>query len=273
MYVGDLEHPSTSSSGLIAAGGTQPQYQSSIQRTSAVLSTVSQDPTLEKCENLATTYFQKNFLEVEYGVACSVCERLWFKKDVRPAIASFQPILERMGLSVEDTALCNTCCNSVKRSVVPKLAVFNGFRYPSDPGNLPVLNSITRRLISPRIPFMQVRRLRYDTGRYSIVGQVINVPVDVQKMVSTLPRSLSEDESFNVTLKKSIVHKSSAYSGVVKRSEVKAWLDYLQTSPLYLANNICIDWNRFSALESETTEQQEIEELQSATESELLLAR
>lgn len=73
VYVGDLERPSTSLSGSIAAGGTQPQYQSCIQGTSTRSPRVSRDPTLKKCERLTTIYFQKDFREVEYGVACSVC--------------------------------------------------------------------------------------------------------------------------------------------------------------------------------------------------------
>jgi hypothetical protein len=37
-------------------------------------------------------------------------------------------------------------------------------------------------------------------GEFGIVGQVINVPVDVN-MVTTLPRQLDDDYSFNVHLK------------------------------------------------------------------------
>ena len=120
---------------------------------------------------------------------------------------------------------------------------------------------------------MQVRRLRFDTGRYSIVGQIINVPVDVQNMVSTLPRALSEDEAFNVSLKKHIIHKSSAYVGLVKRGEVKAWLDHLQTTQPYIANHISIDWSRFSVQDSGVLEAQEIEEIENESEAELLLAQ
>jgi hypothetical protein len=39
-------------------------------------------------------------------------------------------------------------------------------------------------------------------GGYGIVGQVINVPVDVNNTVTTLPRPLDGDYSFNVHLKK-----------------------------------------------------------------------
>ena len=49
---------------------------------------------------------------------------------------------------------------------------------------------------------MQIRRLRVGLGTYTIVGQIINVPVDVQDMVRSLPRHLDDDYVFNVCLKK-----------------------------------------------------------------------
>ena len=57
-------------------------------------------------------------------------------------------------------------------------------------------------------------------SNYGIVGQVINVPVDVDTMVKSLPRALDDDRAFNVNLKKNIIHKSSYLSGFVKKSTV-----------------------------------------------------
>jgi hypothetical protein len=54
---------------------------------------------------------------------------------------------------------------------------------------------------------MQIRRLRYD-GNYGIIGQVINVPVDVNTMVQQLQRHLDDDQAFNVNIKKNMIHKS-----------------------------------------------------------------
>ena len=51
---------------------------------------------------------------------------------------------------------------------------------------------------------MQIRRLRYD-GSYGIIGQVINVPVDVDTMVQQLPRQLDDDQAFNVNIKKNMI--------------------------------------------------------------------
>ena len=101
----------------------------------------------------------------------------------------------------------------------------NGYSYPEKPP-LPKLDPLTERLISPRIPYMTIRRLRYE-GSYGILGQIINVPVDVASMVQCLPRALDDDYAFNVNLKKHIIHKSSYLSGYVKKSVVEAWLKYL----------------------------------------------
>ncbi|GFW90905.1 helitron_like_N domain-containing protein [Trichonephila clavipes] len=74
----------------------------------------------------------------------------------------------------------------------------------------------------------EIRRLRYD-GSYDFnIGQVINVPVDVDTMMQQLPRQLDDDQTFNVNIKKNMIHKSMYLSGVVKKSVVKASIDKLQ---------------------------------------------
>lgn len=120
----------------------------------------------------------------------------------------------------------------------------NGFRYPPKPPNLPELDVLTERLIVPRLPFLNIRRLRRE-GSYGIVGQIINVPVDVDSIVRCLPRHLDQDQAFNVNLKRNIIHKSSYLSGYVKKSTIEAWLRYLVEQPLYKHYNITIDWSVF----------------------------
>jgi hypothetical protein len=46
-------------------------------------------------------------------------------------------------------------------------------------------------------------------GGYGIVGQVINVLVDVNNMVMALARQLDDDYSFNIHLKRNLIHKST----------------------------------------------------------------
>jgi hypothetical protein len=68
---------------------------------------------------------------------------------------------------------------------------------------------------------MQTRRLRHQMGGYGTVGQVINVPVDVNIMVTTLPGQLDDDFSFNIHLKRNLIHKSTYLQGCIKKATVK----------------------------------------------------
>jgi hypothetical protein len=90
---------------------------------------------------------------------------------------------------------------------------------------------------------MQIRRLLYE-GNYGIVGQVINVPVDVNTMVQQLPWPLDDDYVLNVNIKKNLVHKSSYLSGRVRKSVVKAWLLCLVSQQLHKDYDIRVDWTR-----------------------------
>jgi hypothetical protein len=80
---------------------------------------------------------------------------------------------------------------------------------------------------------MHIRRLRFTHGAKGIVGQVINVPVDVNNMVHELPRQLDDDYAFNVHIKRHQIHKWRYLSGYVKKkSTVKRWLQYFIDRPL-----------------------------------------
>ncbi|UYV66686.1 hypothetical protein LAZ67_4002568 [Cordylochernes scorpioides] len=116
---------------------------------------------------------------------------LWFKNDLKTITALQLKVIsdwyvkENRQLRKEDyTKSCNTCRQSLNK-------------------RLPPLDPIGERLVSPRLPFMQVRRLRHDFS-YGIIGQVINVPVNVQDMVKCLPRHLEEDDVINVNIKRNL---------------------------------------------------------------------
>lgn len=125
---------------------------------------------------------------------------------------------------------------------------------------------------------MQIRRLRRE-GDYSINGQIINVPVDVDTMVRILPRSLDDDYALNVDLKKNILQKTPYLRRFVKKSSVHAWLQSLVNQPLYKLYNIEYDWSAFmnslSAADSDIPLEDAIEFLDAnnAPESELINSR
>jgi hypothetical protein len=57
-------------------------------------------------------------------------------------------------------------------------------------------------------------------GGYGVVGQVISVPVDVNNRVTTLPRQLDNDYSFNVHLKRFNSQRVRTCQDVLKRQQL-----------------------------------------------------
>lgn len=161
--------------------------------------------------SLAEDKFDKLFVSNEFGSACSVCDRLWFASDVRPVLQRHINTLRAYFRDddVERFVACSNCYRHLEMGNMAPMSRWYGFRYPPKPPHLPPLDDISARLISPRLPFMQVRRLQHDTGSKAIVGQIVNVPVDVSEMIRTLPRNLDDDCAINVHIKKKIIHKSS----------------------------------------------------------------
>lgn len=150
--------------------------------------------------------FHKQFIQNEFGYICIICDRLWFKGDLKKLndesiefIRTFFP-----NVDVHSNAVCSTCRISIQKKTIPTMAVYNGFRYPTIPENLRncPLDLVSERLISPRIPFMQIRRLHHVHGQYGIFEQIINVPVEVNTMVNKLPRNINNDHCIYVHIKR-----------------------------------------------------------------------
>jgi hypothetical protein len=105
-------------------------------------------------------------------------------------------------------------------------------------------------------------------GGYGIVGQVNNVPLDVNNMVMTLPRQLDANYSLNIHLKRNLIHKSTYLQGCINNATVKRWLEHLKQTSLYKRYNTEIDVDN---MPEDTYELDEIN--QHASDFECLLAQ
>ena len=101
--------------------------------------------------------------------------------------------------------ICHTCLSTLRESKPPKLSVANGMKWPNKPPELN-LHQLEERLIARFIPFMQIRELPRD-GQYSLKGNVINVPVDIQPTINCLPRPMGENFTVAIQLKKKLSYK------------------------------------------------------------------
>ena len=177
---------------------------------------------------------------------CSSCTQSWFRCSVSVVDRSNYEgsISEKCLVSYvsvdEKEWICNTCHNDMKKGKIPRLSLANGLGFPVKPPEL-YLHNLEERLVALRIPFMQIRELPRG-GQIAIKGQVINVPVDIQPIIATLPRLFSDSGTIAVKLKKKLAYKSSAfYENIRPNKVVKALQWLLSNSDLYKEAGITID--------------------------------
>ena len=119
---------------------------------------------------------------------CSCDHQTWFRKRISMLKNIHIPVQSKRLYCTKFTSVndeewvCHTCFNALRDGKIPKLAVANGMKWPNKPPELHYYQ-IEERLIALRIPFMQIRELPRG-GQYSLKGNVINVPVDIQPTIT-----------------------------------------------------------------------------------------
>ncbi|KAH7950400.1 hypothetical protein HPB49_023634 [Dermacentor silvarum] len=98
---------------------------------------------------------------------------------------------------------------------------------------------------------MSTRRLTHGNRQYGIKGQVVNVPIDVQKTVQCLPRNIHDDAAIDLHIKRKLISKPSYKSVLVKKRNIHAWLKYLEDSAVYKYLNIKVDWSRLAQFDDD----------------------
>ncbi|XP_076081165.1 uncharacterized protein LOC143052085 [Mytilus galloprovincialis] len=130
--------------------------------------------------------------------------------------------------------------------------------FPQRPKELN-LYPLEERLLSLRIPFMQIRQLPRG-GQLSVKGNVVNVPVEVQPTINSLPHTIEKSGTISVKLKKKLEFKKCDFSENVRPFAVICALHYLmRTSDLYKSSGIEIneDWITEIAKINEETHENE----------------
>ncbi|GBP91919.1 hypothetical protein EVAR_103568_1 [Eumeta japonica] len=105
--------------------------------------------------------FKIKFLDNSFGYPCSVCDRLWFRDDLKSPSPEHKEILTKLYPIYQRKYGALQHMQALNKKNIPLMSTFNGFKYPDVPQHLPPLDLVSERLISPRIPFMQIRRLRH----------------------------------------------------------------------------------------------------------------
>ena len=126
---------------------------------------------------------------------CVCCEQIWYKTSLKKFnIHNYkscnQNMLSKCNLTDDKVTrdehwICFTRDSYLRSGKIPPCSKANKMEFPNKPACLN-LTSLEETLISPKIPFMQIRELPRG-GQLSIHGGVVNVPADVGSTVNTSP--------------------------------------------------------------------------------------
>ena len=196
---------------------------------------------------------------------CTCCDQLWYKCSVVKCNSNKYKICSQdilnscvTGLkSVDDTEqICCTCDSNLKKGKLPICSKANKMSFPNKP-ELLNLTPLEERLISPRIPFMQIRELPRG-GQLSIHGNIVNVPSDVNSTVHSLPRRIDKSQTIPINLKRRLSYKHHYQFQNVRPMKVLNAVKYLvQTSELFKSEGIEVQntWVNNISLESNDNEE------------------
>ena len=229
----------------------------------------------KRCKHDTDTFTktcQKDFVTIEESIkqfhsdisigplyVCTCCHQTWFRKSVSmlknthiPAESRRQYCTGFTSVNNEEWA-CHTCLSALRERKCPKLSVANGMKWPDKPAELN-LHQLEERLIAMRIPFMQIRELPRG-GQYSLKGNVINVPVDIQPTINCLPRPMDENFTVAIQLKKKLSYKKVDFKENVRPLRVLSALHWLMNnSELYKKSGIVVDNNWFREVTESTAD-------------------
>ena len=136
--------------------------------------------------------------------------------------------------------ICFTCKKYIYKGKIPKLSIKNGCGFPKKPKELDLFN-LEERFISPVMAFMLIHQL-FPGGQFSLYGSICHLPIEIGKVISTLPRSFNQCETIAVKLKRRLCYRNSVFSENVRPQKIIDALQYLlRTSKLYQQHNINID--------------------------------
>lgn len=141
--------------------------------------------------------------------------------------------------------VCHTCYKYICKREVPKLTSSWGFKLPTVPTCVSRLNDLEERMISPYVPFMDIRTLanRASNPQYGMKGSVIHIPVDVNEMVTSIPRNFDNLNivAIPVDWKRRMEYKKCYLQGLVRPTYIIEAMNYLMGTELYKNYGIQID--------------------------------
>ena len=144
--------------------------------------------------------------------------------------------------SLQKTYSCKTCDLSLKKNKMPTQGESNNLQFDDVPEALQDLCPLEERLISQRLPFMQIASLPR-VGQKGIKGAVVNVPTRLDTIAKTLPRMPMNCGLVPVELKKKLEYRGhSMYQSIRPDVVLHALHTLKENNPLYEDVDLDTDW-------------------------------
>ena len=141
-----------------------------------------------------------------------------------------------------------------------QLSIKNGCGFPKKPKELDLFN-LEERFISPVMAFMLIHQL-FQGGQFSLYGSICHLPIEIGKVISTLPRSFNQCKTIAVKLKCRLCYRNSVFSKNVRPQKIIDALQYLlRTNKLYQQHNMNIDPQWLHTFPNTSNEPDDDEEL------------
>ena len=197
------------------------------------------------------------------NIPCICCDNIFFIKSVEPFnINKIKLKLNELKINVNDflkkirncesSYICKNCKKHIMKGNIPKLASNENLKFPDVPNFITNLSPIEERMVSPFIPFMQIRPLLpYAINpQLSLKGSIVNIHTEINEMIKILPRKFDEMSVIQIKFKRHIDHTSDYMNGTIKPAKVCRALEYLLDTPLYKKNNITINKEFFKSFDN-----------------------
>ncbi|XP_050296321.1 uncharacterized protein LOC126736136 [Anthonomus grandis grandis] len=182
-------------------------------------------------------------------VVCSCCLRLWFPSSCRKI--DVQMLEKKFGnqfiaqIFNDGVLLCNSCSQNIYKGQLPKFWSGNHNIVHPIPVELKDLTILEERMVSARLPFMQIRQVGYARQCY-ITGQIVNVPINIDTSTKLLPRNVEETQTIQVKLKRKMDYKNDYLLETIRPAVVLKAARFLCQQPLYIQEGIkqSDDWEK-----------------------------
>lgn len=109
------------------------------------------------------------------------------------------------------------------------------------------LSPLEERLVSLRIPFMQIRPLGSEQ-QSSLKGNVVNVENDLDVCAKILPRRFDDTSTVQVQLKRKMIYPRSYMYEIIRPLKVYNAAKFLLDSELYKKESVILstEWSNYS---------------------------